>query len=161
MKNALFLMILVLLVPICSQAQLETVTATQTFPDNSGDRLHKTANLFCDEVGNKLKELYPAKTENIEVLLDFNDGQYAVWYSCEIIRCAYNETEWYFDHRGSMSTSAYDADRRSRGQIPDVKASFKKAFVKVIIKNTDPIVASCGSRKMYIYEYFFAGPKLN
>ncbi len=147
-----------------SQSQT-VVTKTRTSPNNNNDYLHRVANEFSNEVGDKLKELYPAKLKKVSVKLEVINGMLSLTYTAQIIKCSEQEAQYYFDHRGSLSAdvkSLYalnNAKSRTEEQKTEVVSVFQKVYGNVIVvsQNTDQV-----QYKGYywvIYESFIAAVK--
>ncbi len=83
-----------------SQAQV-FITKTREFSSKKNN-FHQIANEFAYEVGNKLKEIYPAKVEKVSVRLEVIDRSLYLTYSAEIIKCSKKDAHYYFDHRGTL-----------------------------------------------------------
>ena len=116
-----------------------TVTKTRISTDNKNDHLHKIANEFSDEVGDKLKEMYPAKVKSITVKLDTLKGKMRLQYSAEIVKCDTAAAQYYFDHRGALSAAkksldaVHDAWRRRQSQKLEAMDDFKRIYGDVVI----------------------------
>ncbi len=149
---------------LCGQSQIY-VTKTKTSSNNNGDNLHKIANEFSKEVGNKLKELYPAKINNISVKLKVVNGMLSLTYIAQIIKCNKQEAQYYFDHRGALSASnkklnaLNNAKSRVEQQKTEVVFEFKKFYnnVTVVSQNIDQIEYS--GMFWVINELFIASSK--
>lgn len=115
-----------------AQQVLTTVTKTKTAWNNSGDTLHRIANQFADEVGDQLKAYYPARAENISVILMWNQATgYTLNYSADIVRDTFNY-QLIFDHRGSLSYGNYydaraNAKQRCKQQVIEAVPKFQVA----------------------------------
>ncbi len=147
-----------------SQSQT-VVTKTRTSPNNNNDYLHKIANDFSSEVGYNLKKLYPAKLKKVSVKLEVINGILSLTYTAQIIKCSEQEAQYYFDHRGSLSTDVKslhalnNAKSRAEEQKTEVVSVFQKVYGNAIIvsENTDQV-----QYKGYywaIYESFIAAVK--
>lgn len=83
-----------------AQAQI-IITKTREFSSKKNN-FHQIANEFAYEVGNTLKQMYPAKVEKVLVKLEVIDKSLHLTYTAEIIKCDKNDAQYYFDHRGTL-----------------------------------------------------------
>jgi len=145
MKKLLFLLVLCLNF-LCSQSQIHVIK-TKTSPNNNGDNLHRIANDFSKEVGNKLKEFYPAKVENVSVKLTVINGMLNLTYSAQITKCSKKESQFYFDHRGGLSArnkisdAVSNSTQRAKKQKTDFIYILEKNYsdIKIVSKNIDKV----------------------
>lgn len=121
-----------------SEAQGILITKSRSAEDNKEDYLHSIANEFSDEVGSKLKELYPARVEKVTIVLECEDEKLVLTYSAKIVSCEEDVAHYYFDRRGSFSTSTslqnaqYDAKRRCNNQVIEVISEFKEKYKRSV-----------------------------
>src|SRR5439155_185039 len=143
--------------------------------------LHRIANGFVDAVAAKLKAMYPAKikvvidnaakipvNKFVSVNLESNGGQLTLTYTATLVRCAAEEAEYHFDHRGAMSASVdksgavADARARRKQEIVDVYNKFLAAYgkdtVHVYPKETVPVMHSDGMWWVVLESFIVAGP---
>jgi hypothetical protein len=163
MKN-LFLLLL-LSIAIKANAQL-TITISRTYPDNTGDRLHQTANAFCDSVGSTLKAEYPARIDDgsLSVALETKGNMLTLTYSATIVPADKETAHYYFDHRGALSANRISefakkdakerADQQYRAFIPKFMSAYGN---KHLMQSTGHTASTnCNGIVWVIYENFAA-----
>ncbi len=73
----------------------------------SPERVHDTANKFQEDVGNKLKAMYPAKVKNVTVeishffMRDNSTVVHVFKWDAELVQCEEKDADHYFDRRGT------------------------------------------------------------
>lgn len=110
------------------------LTHSFTAADNSGDKLHAgAANIFSDKVGDYLKQNYPSRVDHVEMSVVSNGKEVTLTYIASISRCDPRDADWYFDHRGALTswlTQKADAEKDSKercsAQIEPAKKSFRE-----------------------------------
>lgn len=113
---------------------IDEVTRTRTAVNNAGDYLHQIANEFSSEVGKTLKANYPAKVSSIDIEFEYKNGKYTLTYTAWFEKCSISEHQYYFDHRGAMTTAdskdfaMQDASNRCKNQVDPAVQSFQKSF---------------------------------
>ncbi len=71
------------------------------------ENIHNTANQFQEDVGKKLKAMYPARVKNVSVdishffMRDNSTVVHVFKWDAELVQCEEKDADYYFDRRGT------------------------------------------------------------
>lgn len=119
---------------IPKRANVYELTHSFSASDNSRDKLHAgAANVFCDKVGDHLKQNYPSRVDHVELDIVSNGSQVTLTYIASISGCDPRDADWYFDHRGALTSwltqkadAEKDSEKRCSAQIEPARKSFRE-----------------------------------
>ena len=140
-----------------------TLSHTMIAPDNSGDQLHRgAANPFCKKIGDFLKKNYPARITSRSAKINFvthKNGNLKLTYEISIEACGPLEADYYFDHRGGLSSSLttkdplLDCDKRAMAQLQNALPIFEQTYGKTQVQNVIASVRRNG--ETYVVSDYF------
>ena len=130
MKKFILSLLIIFIADQCSAQYLEVVKS-RSATNMSTDYLHQIANDFSIEVGNKLKQEYPARIEWVYVYLICKKGVLTLTYKASLEKCDSVDADWIFDHRGALRIASTekiacnDAEKSRTSQMREGKGKFK------------------------------------
>ncbi len=141
---------------------------------NSKEAHDYSANKFEKEVGDALKDAYPSKILDPNVILQILriNGQklYRLYWSCRIVKAKPSEADYYFDRRGTMlpgptlpaAKAVVEAELKSSDKVEAMRKAWEAKGKKGKIYDTFIKDSSAGSDSTgywYIKEFFLVAPK--
>jgi hypothetical protein len=93
----LFIVLLVFLYGCNNSMKVE-----YTFLSPNPSEAHLSANTFAAMVGEKLKQRYPSKVINLNVIVTKDGDNFQFHWECEIIQTSIDSAQYYFDRRGTF-----------------------------------------------------------
>jgi hypothetical protein len=143
---------------------LVRVYKTRELPNNNGDELHRIANEFANEVGNKLKSNYPAEIHSLAYIVESAGNNIRLTYEALIKRSDETSYQRFFDHRGALSSDVKrqdavdDASSRMTYQVnqslPKIKTATRNGYLFTHSGRTE--VAEHRGQWIALSETFFA-----
>ncbi len=172
--SMLFLVLFLGFVEVSAQQKLEKVGPDRyelRFASLSPAGAHLSANDFAREVGNLLKEQYPAKVLEPKVSLSigtsWGEVSYQFSWSCRIVKTTPEKADYYFDRRGTMGYAKtlkeaqfqVDAEIVRSGKVHRLQQTFPRGIIYNTFVKKVFVYSKQDNDWWCLKEYFLVAPK--